>query len=57
VADQLTEEDLEQIDRLTNQQCVADLQRTTVRKITGVETTSYVLLKARMAESASTPAA
>ena len=47
VADDLTEEDLERIHKLTNQQCVADLQKTTVRKFGGAETTSYVLLDAR----------
>jgi hypothetical protein len=47
VADDLTEEDLERIHNLTNQQCVADLERTTVRKVGGTETTSYVLLDAR----------
>jgi len=47
VADELTEEDLERIHKLTNRQCVADLQKTTVRKVGGPETTSYILLDAR----------
>jgi len=46
VADELTEEDLERIHKLTNRQCVASLQKTIVRKIGGPETTSYVLLDA-----------
>jgi hypothetical protein len=52
VADQLTEEDLERIDLLTNEQCVANLQKTTVRKITGAKIPSYVLLDAHSAVSA-----
>ena len=51
VADQLTEDDLERIDRLTNKPCVAEIQETTIRKIGGAKTTSYVLLDARSAES------
>jgi hypothetical protein len=47
VADDLTEEDLERIHKLTNHDCVAELQKTTVRKIGGPETTDYVLLDAR----------
>jgi hypothetical protein len=51
VVDQLTEEDLERIDALTNQRCVADLQKTTIRKIGGTETTNYVLVDASSIES------
>lgn len=47
VADDLTEDDLERIDELTNQQCIAELQKTTVNRITGVSTPSYVLLDAK----------
>ena len=46
VADDLTEEDLERIDRLMNQRCSASMQKTTVSKITGEATPSYVLLDA-----------
>jgi hypothetical protein len=44
--DQLTEEDLERIDELTNKPCVADLQKTVVRKVGGTETPTYVLIAA-----------
>jgi hypothetical protein len=50
VADDLTEDDLERIDVLTNQQCIAELQKTTVNKITGVSTPSHVLLDAKPSE-------
>ena len=47
VADDLTEEDLLRILKLTNRQCVAELQKTTVRKVGGAGTVSYVLLDVR----------
>jgi hypothetical protein len=47
VADQLTEEDLERINRLTNGRCEADLQKTIFRSIGGGETVRYVLLDAQ----------
>ncbi len=47
VADELSEDDLLRILKLTNRQCVTKLQKTTVRKIGGAETVSYVLLDAR----------
>ncbi len=37
----------ERLDELTNQQCIAELQKTTVNRITGVSTPSYVLLDAK----------
>lgn len=43
-ADELTEDDLERIDALTNKSCVATLQKTTVRRITGTSTANYLLL-------------
>jgi hypothetical protein len=46
VADDLVEEDLERIDALTNQEGVASLQRTTVSRVTGPTTPTYVLLDA-----------
>jgi hypothetical protein len=53
VADAFTEEDLGRIDSLTNRQCVAELQKTIVRRIGGAETPTYVLLDARSAEPSS----
>jgi hypothetical protein len=50
VADQFTEEDLERIDELTNRPCVAELQKTTVRKVGGAQTPTYILLDARGTE-------
>jgi hypothetical protein len=47
VADELVEEDLERIDSLTNHDCIASLQKTTVSRVTGPTTPSYVLLDAR----------
>jgi hypothetical protein len=49
VADELVEEDLERIDALTNQECVASLQKTTFRRVMGPATATYVLLDARPA--------
>ncbi len=46
VADQLTEEDLERIDKLTNKQCSAKLEKTTVSTIAGKEIIHYVLIDA-----------
>lgn len=53
VSDQLTEEDLERIEKLTNHECMADLQKTTVRKAGGAETSMFVLLDARSNEPSS----
>jgi hypothetical protein len=47
VADELTEEDLEQMERLVNQRGEAEVQRTIVNRIGGPSATTYVLLKAR----------
>jgi hypothetical protein len=46
VADDLTEEDLERIDALTNKPCKVKLQKTTVQTIVGISTPSYLLLEA-----------
>jgi hypothetical protein len=47
VADNLTEEDLERIDLLTNSPCIATIQRTIVSQITGAEIPGYVLIDAK----------
>lgn len=47
VADDLTEDDLERIDVLTNQRCTARLQATTVRRVSGSTSVSYLLLDAK----------
>lgn len=47
LADDLTEEDLERIDLLTNKRCVASLQKTTVRQVSGAVLSNYLLLDAR----------
>ena len=52
VGDNLTEEDLERLHSLTHKQCEAYLQRTTVRKIVGSSTPTYVLLDAKAIEVA-----
>jgi hypothetical protein len=49
VADDLTEDELERIALLTNHACIADLQKTTVSKIGGAPTPTYVLLNAQPA--------
>lgn len=46
VADDLTEDDLERIDGLTNKQCKAHLLKTTVQNISGTSSSSFVLLDA-----------
>ena len=46
VADNLVEEDLDRFDLLFNRRCVAELQKTTVRRLTGPSTPTYVLLDA-----------
>ncbi|HWG46881.1 MAG TPA: hypothetical protein VN688_29230 [Gemmataceae bacterium] len=45
-ADHLTEDDLERIDGLTNRPCKAQLQKTTVRSISGASSSTFVLLDA-----------
>ena len=47
VVDDFTEEDLERIDLLTNQSCIAELQKTTVRTIVGAGTPTFVLIDAQ----------
>ncbi len=47
VADNLTEEDLERIDKLTNQSCVAHIQKTTVLQKNGDTKSTYLLIDAR----------
>jgi hypothetical protein len=46
VADHLTEDDLERIDGLTNKPCTAQLQKTTIRNISGTSSSTFVLLAA-----------
>lgn len=46
VADNLTEDDLERIDQLTNNRCQAQLQKTTVRRLSGVSASTFILLDA-----------
>lgn len=43
VADDLIEEDLQRIDKLTDKACKATLQKITVRNVAGTSTTTYVL--------------
>ncbi|MCA9112215.1 MAG: hypothetical protein KDA52_19835 [Planctomycetaceae bacterium] len=49
VAESLTEEDLERIDNLTNESCIAELLKSTLQPVTGNPTVTYVLLNARPA--------
>ena len=46
VADNLTEEDLERIDKLTNHPCVARIQQTIVLQVSGVAKSTYLLIDA-----------
>jgi hypothetical protein len=46
VADYFTEDDLERVHLLTNKECIAKLQKTTVSRISGAPTATYVLLDA-----------
>lgn len=46
VADNLTEEDLERIDKLTNKPCVARIQKTTVLQVNGDAKSTYLLIDA-----------
>jgi hypothetical protein len=56
VADELAEEDLERIDALTNQDCVASLLKTTISLVTGPAAPTYVLLDAQPAGTGPSPA-
>lgn len=47
VADSLTEDDLNRIDALTNQECTATLEQTSVTKVGGSPDFRYVLIDAR----------
>ncbi len=47
VADDLTEDDIERLDKLLNKTCVAELQKTTVSRISGSPYVSYVLINAK----------
>jgi hypothetical protein len=51
VVDSLTEDDLERIDRLTNEACIATLQKTIVRRLSGTDAVTYVLLDATALET------
>jgi len=46
VADEMTEDDLERIDALTNHDCIATMQKTLFRKVTGPTSPTYVLVNA-----------
>jgi len=46
VADELTEDDLDRIGRLTNQRCMARLLKTKVQQVSGEAKPSYVLINA-----------
>jgi len=46
VADDLTEEDLERIDALTNKQCKARLLKTTIQGLSGASRSTFMLLNA-----------
>jgi hypothetical protein len=46
VADEMTEDDLERIDALTNHDCIATMQKTMFRKVTGPTSPTYVLVNA-----------
>lgn len=46
IADELTEEDVERIDKLTNKPCKSRIERTTITKIPGSVNYTYVLLDA-----------
>lgn len=47
IADHLTEDDLDRINELTNNRCVASLQKTTLRQLGGAPRESYLLLDAK----------
>jgi hypothetical protein len=44
VADSLSDDDLIRLLKLTNKECVADIQKTTIRTVSGTETHNYVLI-------------
>lgn len=56
VADQLTDEDLERIEQLTNRRGSAEIQETIVRGVAGSESKRYVLLNASSEEASVHPA-
>ena len=47
MADNLTEEDFDRIDALTNKRCVASLQVTTLRPVVAAPRQEYLLLDAK----------
>lgn len=47
VADDLTEDDLERIDGLTNKRCLALVQKTVVHQVSGGAKSSYLLIEAK----------
>ena len=49
VADELSEEDMERISKLTNRPCVAEIHETIMHKVEGPALTKYVLMNARKA--------
>lgn len=50
IADSLTEEDLDRIDALTNERCVAEIQKTTLQPVGGPARATYLLLDAKREE-------
>jgi len=50
IDESLTEEDLDRIDELTNRHCIARIQTTTVRPVSGPERRTFLLLDAKGAE-------
>lgn len=47
VADDLSDDDLQRLNQLTNQPCTAELQKTTVDKVSGSSVTKYILVDAK----------
>jgi hypothetical protein len=48
-SDELTEDDMERLSKLTNRRCVAEIHQTIMHKVEGPATTKYVLINARKA--------
>ena len=47
VADELSEDDMDRLSKLTNRPCIAEIHETTMHKVEGPATTKYVLINAR----------
>jgi hypothetical protein len=52
IADDLTEDDLDRIDALTNKRCLAKLRKTSIRQVGGGSRETYLLLDAKSEEEA-----